>query len=121
MSLVLTICHIIRPCKCEHCTLTYPNKITYISLIFAFIFLLIGGRWFSKILCNIWGSMSKYLLFLTGVGGWSGKGQKHPYVIYKWPLSYLFTTVNATSNHFHPIVPAYQNRCAHAGLPVTYN
>ena len=25
--------------------------------------------------------MPKYLLFLTGVGGWSGKGQKHPYVI----------------------------------------
>ena len=27
------------------------------------------------------GGMSKYLLFLTGVCGWSGKGQKHPYVI----------------------------------------
>ena len=25
--------------------------------------------------------ISKYLLFLTGVGGWSRKGQKHPYVI----------------------------------------
>ena len=24
---------------------------------------------------------SKYLIFLTEVGGWSGKGQKHPYVI----------------------------------------
>ena len=22
--------------------------------------------------------MPKYLLFLTGIGGWSGKGQKHP-------------------------------------------
>ena len=27
------------------------------------------------------GGIAKYLLFLTGVGGWSGKGQKHPYVI----------------------------------------
>ena len=27
------------------------------------------------------GGMFKYLLFLTGVGGWSVKGQKHPYVI----------------------------------------
>ena len=27
------------------------------------------------------GGMSKYLLFLTGVDGWSGKGQKHPYII----------------------------------------
>ena len=25
--------------------------------------------------------IAKYLLFLTGVGGWSGKCQKHPYVI----------------------------------------
>ena len=27
------------------------------------------------------GGMSKYFLFLTGVGGLSGKGQKHPYMI----------------------------------------
>ena len=27
------------------------------------------------------GSSSKSLLFLTRVGGWSEKGQKHPYVI----------------------------------------
>ena len=27
------------------------------------------------------GGLAKYLLFFTGVGGWSGKGQKHPYVI----------------------------------------
>ena len=55
------LCHIIRLYKCKHCTLTYPNKITYISLTFAFIFLLIGGRWFSKILRNIWGWYVKIL------------------------------------------------------------
>ena len=27
------------------------------------------------------GSPVKYLLFITRVGGWSEKGQKHPYVI----------------------------------------
>ena len=27
------------------------------------------------------GGMPKYLLFLTGVGGWSEKGPKHTYVI----------------------------------------
>ena len=35
------------------------------------------------------GSTSKYLLFLTGVGGWSGKGLKHPYVNLKWPLNII--------------------------------
>ena len=31
---------------------------------------------------KVWvGGIAKYLLFLKGVGGWSGKGQKHPYVI----------------------------------------
>ena len=27
------------------------------------------------------GGITKYLLFFTGVGGWSEKGQKYPYVI----------------------------------------
>ena len=27
------------------------------------------------------GGIAKYLLFLTGVGGWFEKGQKHPYVV----------------------------------------
>ena len=27
------------------------------------------------------GGIAKYLLFLTGVDGWSEKGQKQPYVI----------------------------------------
>ena len=34
----------------------------------------IGG--FQKSYVIFGGGMSKYLLFLTGVGGWSGKGQK---------------------------------------------
>ena len=40
---------------------------------------MVGG--FQKSYVIFGGGMSKYLLFLTGVGGWSGKGQKHPYVI----------------------------------------
>ena len=39
----------------------------------------VGGFQKSQVIFG--GGMSKYLLFLTGVGGWSGKGQKHPYVI----------------------------------------
>ena len=35
--------------------------------------------------------MSKHLLFLTGVGGWSAKGQKHPCVIQRWPLIKSYT------------------------------
>ena len=39
----------------------------------------VGG--FQKYYVIFEGGMSKYLLFLIGVGRWSGKGQKHPYVI----------------------------------------
>jgi hypothetical protein len=39
-----------------------------------------GGRWFSKILHNIWGWYVK-ILTIPYRGGWSGKGQKHPHVI----------------------------------------
>ena len=46
-----------------------------------FLHFLIGVGGFQKSYVIFGGSMSKYLLFLTGVGGWSGKGQKHPYVI----------------------------------------
>ena len=59
MSLVLTICHIIRLYKCEHCTLTYSNKITLVWFLHFFFYL--GGRWFSKILRNIWGWYVKIL------------------------------------------------------------
>ena len=46
----------------------------------------VGG--FQKNYVIFGGGMSKYLLFLTGVGGWSGKGQKYPYVRnIKMPLS----------------------------------
>ena len=68
----------IRLYKCEHCTLTYSNKIT-LDFFFDFFFQGVGG--FQKSYVIFGGSKSKYLLFLTGVGGWSGKGQKHPYVI----------------------------------------
>ena len=46
---------------------------------FAFFFYGVGG--FQKSYVIFGGGMSKYLLFLTGVGGWSEKGPKHPYVI----------------------------------------
>jgi hypothetical protein len=52
---------------------------------------MVGG--FQKSYVIFGGGMSKYLLFLIGVGGWSGKGQKHPYVIQKWPLSQIFDLV----------------------------
>ena len=39
----------------------------------------VGG--FQKCYAIYRGGVSKYSIFLTGVGGWSGKGQKHPYVI----------------------------------------
>ena len=42
-------------------------------------FIRVGG--FQKSYVIFGGGMSKYLLFLTGVGGWSGKGQNPPYVI----------------------------------------
>ena len=49
-------------------------------MIFIFFsFYGVGG--FQKSYVIFEGGMSKYLLFLTRVGGWSGKGQKHPYVI----------------------------------------
>ena len=47
--------------------------------------------------------MSKYLLFLTGVGGWSRKGQKYPYVILKWPLSMAQNKVIATCSIEHEL------------------
>ena len=67
MSLVLTICHIIRLYKCEHCTLTYSNKITLVWFLHFFFYL--GGRWFSKILRNIWGWYVK-ILTIPYRGGW---------------------------------------------------
>ena len=39
----------------------------------------VGG--FQKSYVIFGGGLSKYLLFLIEVGGWSGKDQKHPYVI----------------------------------------
>ena len=39
----------------------------------------VGG--FQKSYVIFGGGTSKYLLFLTGVGGWSLIGQKHPFVI----------------------------------------
>ena len=44
-----------------------------------FSFYWVGG--FQKSYVIFRGGISKYLLFLTGVGGWSEKGQKHPYVL----------------------------------------
>ena len=66
MSLVLTICHIIRLYKCEHCTLKYSNKII---LVWFLNFLFLGGRWFSKILRNICGWYVK-ILTIPYRGGW---------------------------------------------------
>ena len=66
-SLVLTICHIIRLYKCEHCTLTYSNKITLVWFLHFFFYL--GGRLFSKILHNIWGWCVK-ILTIPYRGGW---------------------------------------------------
>ena len=71
----MCICHLIRLYKCEHCTLTYFNKIMSVWFFF------LGGRWFQKPYVIFGGGRSKYLLFLTGVGGWSEQGPKHPYVI----------------------------------------
>ena len=48
MCLVLTICHIIRLSKCEHCTLTNSNQITLVW--FLYFFFCIWGRRFTKIL-----------------------------------------------------------------------
>ena len=49
------------------------------TFFFHIFFLGVGG--FQKSYVIFRGGISKYLLFLTGVGGWCGKGQKHPYVI----------------------------------------
>ena len=40
-----------------------------------------SAGFFQKSYVIFGGGMYKYLLFFTGVGGWSGKGQKQPYVI----------------------------------------
>ena len=77
MSFVLTICHIIRLYKCEHCTLTYSNKITLVWFLHFFFYL--GGRWFSKILRNIWGWYVK-ILTIPYRGGW---------VVWKRPKTFL--------------------------------
>ena len=50
--------------------------------IFAFLFLFrgyVGG--FQKSYVIFRDGMYKYVPFLTGVGGWSGKGHKYPYII----------------------------------------
>ena len=65
MSLVLSICHIIRLYKCEHCTLTCFNKVALVLFLVFFL----GGRWFSKILRNIWGWCVK-ILTIPYRGGW---------------------------------------------------
>ena len=39
----------------------------------------VGGFWKSYVIRR--GGSAKYLFFITRVGGWSEKGQKHPYVI----------------------------------------
>ena len=57
----------------------FPKRKKVTLSFFAFFFLGVGG--FQKSYVIFRGGISKYLLFLTGVGGWSGKGQKHPYVI----------------------------------------
>ena len=74
ICLALTICHIIRLSKCEYCTLT--NQITLVLFLYFFFF-----QGFQKSYGIFGGGMLKYLLFLTGVGGWSGKDQKHPYIL----------------------------------------
>ena len=55
----------IRLYKCEHCTLTYSNKITLVLFLLFFL----GGRWCSKILRNIWGWYVK-ILTIPYRGGW---------------------------------------------------
>ena len=46
---------------------------------FCIFFLEVGG--FQKSYVIFRGGTSKYLQLVTGAGGWSGKGQKHPCVI----------------------------------------
>ena len=75
MSLVLTAC-LIRLYKCEHCTLTYSNKITIVWFLHFFFYL--GGRWFSKILRNIWGWYVKILTIPYRGGGVVWKRPKTP-------------------------------------------
>ena len=48
-------------------------------LIFVF-FSFYGVGCFQKSYIVFGVGMLKYLIFLTGVGGWSGKDQKHPYI-----------------------------------------
>ena len=86
MFLVYTICLAIR-LHISMCTLTYSIKIMSAWFFFSGL----GG--FQKSYIIFGGSKSKYLLFLSGVGGWSKKGQKHPYVIQKWPLRLLIRNV----------------------------
>ena len=66
MNLVLTICHIIRLYKCEHCALKYSNRIALVWFLHLFF---LGGRWFSKILLNICGWYVK-ILTIPYRGGW---------------------------------------------------
>ena len=60
---------------------TLPNLYTMVSKKEKSDIFFQGVGGFQKSYVLFEGSMSKYLLFLIGVGGWSGKGQKHPYVI----------------------------------------
>ena len=57
----------------------FPKRKKVTLSFFTFFFLGVGG--FQKSCVIFGGGMSKYLLSLTGVGGWFGKGQEHPYVI----------------------------------------
>ena len=61
------------------------NKITLVLFFYFYFSWVVGGFQKSDIIFG--NGISKYLLFLTGragVGGWSEKGQKHPYVIQRW-------------------------------------
>ena len=70
------------------------------SVWFFVFFLGVGG--FQKSYVIFGGGMSKYLLFLTGVGGWSEKGPKHnikmvPYYRWKRPQFWLSLIIKGDS------------------------
>ena len=58
--------------------LTNSNQITLVWFLYFFSFYGVGCFQKSYVVFGV--GMLKYLIFLTGVGGWSGKDQKHPYI-----------------------------------------
>ena len=96
----------------------FPPRINWLGSFFhQYYKIMIGGRWFLKILRKVEGGQLKYLFFLTRVGRWLEKGQNYPYVISEWSLYHFSHVFDITFRSdwfrecFSTLVSKKQNKC----------